>query len=277
MKNMNKFSVVTSVYHNDNPDFVSLALDSVTILQTRIPDEIVLVIDGPIPKNLLNKLDEYISKSPVAFNIIRLSQNRGLGNALKVGVEAAKYEIIARMDSDDVSLPDRFEKQIGFMEQNPQFDVVGGQITEFISKEANIVGSRIVPYEHEKILSWLKSRCPFNHVSVAMSRSRVLDVGNYHDWHFNEDYYLWIRMALAGCHFANLPDTLVNVRVGKDMYARRGGWKYFKSEKGLQDYMYNKNLISLPIYIFNVSVRFVVQVAMPNKLRGFIFQKLFRK
>ena len=84
-------------------------------------------------------------------------------------------------------------------------------------------------------------------------------------------------MAEAGCRFANLPDVLVNVRVGRDMYARRGGWRYFKSEKGLQDYMYRRRLISLPRYLFNVSVRFVVQVALPDRVRGFVFRKLFRK
>jgi hypothetical protein len=104
----------------------------------------------------------------------------------------------------------------------------------------------------------------------------VLQVGNYLDWYCNEDYYLWIRMVEAGLKFANLPETLVNVRVGKEMYARRGGWKYFKSEANLQGYMFKHGIISFPRYCFNVAVRFGVQVAMPNQLRGLIFQKLFR-
>lgn len=274
---MSKFSVVTSVYRNDKPVFVRRALDSITVLQSRRPDEVVLVVDGPVPDELSAMLDDYQKSSPVEFNIIRLPENKGLGNALKIGVEAAKYEIIARMDSDDVSVPDRFEKQIGFMEQHPEFDVVGGQISEFIDTEENIVGKRIVPCGNEEISMWLKGRCPFNHVSVSFLRSRGLAVGNYQDWHFNEDYYLWIRMAEAGYKFANLPDVLVNVRVGRDMYARRGGWKYFKSEKGLQDLMLRKKMISLPRYCYNVLGRFAIQVAMPNSLRAFVFQKLFRK
>ncbi|MDE5584877.1 MAG: glycosyltransferase [Muribaculaceae bacterium] len=192
-------------------------------------------------------------------------------------VKDAKNEIIVRMDSDDVATPDRFRKQIDFLLKHPECDIVGGQISEFIGDENNIVGSRIVPCTNEDIHKWMISRCPFNHMTVAMRRSKVLEVGNYIDWHYNEDYYLWIRMAEAGYNFANLPDILVNVRVGKDMYARRGGWKYFKSEKGLQDYMLKKKMISLPKYFFNVAVRFGVQVAMPNSLRAFIFQKLFRK
>jgi len=127
------------------------------------------------------------------------------------------------MDSDDVSAPNRKAKQMAYMEQHPDCDVVGGQISEFIGEEDNVVGKRIVPCESTAVMAYLKSRCPLNHVSVMMRKKSVLKVGNYIDWHFNEDYYLWIRMAEAGCRFANLPDILVNVRVEKDMYARRGG------------------------------------------------------
>lgn len=269
------FTVVMSVYKNDNSTFVKRAVESITTLQTVPPNEVVLVVDGPIPDELSDLIKGY-EHTPL-FKVIWLRENKGLGNALRVGVEVASNEIVARMDSDDISLPDRFEKQIRYMIEHPECDVLGGQITEFIEYEKNIIGKRLVPCGHKKIFIWLKGRCPFNHMSVTMLRSRVLEIGNYMDWHYNEDYYLWIRMAEAGYTFANLLDTLVNVRVGKDMYARRGGWKYFKSEKGLQDYMLRKNMISLPRYLYNVLGRFAIQVAIPNKLRGFIFQKLFRK
>ncbi|MBD5163293.1 MAG: glycosyltransferase [Bacteroidales bacterium] len=274
---MSKFSVVSSVYRNDKPEFVRRALDSITVLQSRRPDEVVLVVDGPVPDELSVMLDDYQKSSPVEFNIIRLPENKGLGNALKIGVEAAKYEIIARMDSDDVSVPDRFEKQIGFMERHPDFDVVGGQISEFIDTEENIVGKRIVPCGNEEISMWLKGRCPFNHVSVSFLRSRGLAVGNYQDWHFNEDYYLWIRMAQAGYKFANLPDVLVNVRVGRDMYARRGGWKYFKSEAMLQRYMLDNQIINRGGYLVNTLKRLIVQVLLPNSVRAWVFKRFARE
>lgn len=273
---MNKFSVVTSVYSNDKPELVIRALDSVTLLQTSLPDEIVIVVDGPVSNVLSTLLDEYAKTSPVNIRIIRLPQNGGLGNALKIAVEVANNEIIARMDSDDVSLPDRFDKQMTFLVEHPEYDIVGGQMTEFIEKEDNIVGKREVPCTNEEIYRNLKRRCPFNHVTVMFKKASVLGAGNYMDWHYNEDYYLWIRMAESGCRFANLPDTLVNVRVGVDMYCRRGGWRYFISEKGLQDYMLKKSIISLPQYLFNVGLRFMVQVAIPNRLRGYIFQKFIR-
>ncbi len=274
---MTKFSVVTSVYKNDNPKHVERALDSITSMQTVFPNEVVLVVDGPVPSLLESLIKLRESDSKGLYRVIWLKENGGLGNALRIGVKEAKNDIIVRMDSDDVAAPDRFKKQVEYLKNHPDCDVVGGQMTEFIGEENNIVGSRIVPLTNVAIYSMLKNRCPLNHVTVAMRRSKVLEVGNYIDWHYNEDYYLWIRMAEAGCNFANLPDILVNVRVGKDMYARRGGWKYFKSEKGLQDYMLKKKMISLPRYAFNVAVRFGVQVAMPNSVRAFVFQKLFRK
>lgn len=108
-------------------------------------------------------------------------------------------------------------------------------------------------------------------------RSEVLKAGNYLDWFWNEDYYLWIRMWKQGCKFCNLEDVLVNVRVGYDMYARRGGWTYFKSEAKLQKYMWKQHLIGFPRFMFNVAVRWGVQVMLPNRMRGFVFQKLFRE
>ena len=108
-------------------------------------------------------------------------------------------------------------------------------------------------------------------------KSAVQAVGGFKDWHYNEDYYLWIRLAINGAHFANLSETLVFVRVGKEMYQRRGGWKYFKSERGIQRYMLQHKMISFPRYCYNVLGRFVVQVLMTNRVRGFVFQKLFRK
>lgn len=269
--------MVMSVYGKDKPEFVVRALESVTVEQTVRPTEVVLVVDGPVSDGLRAVLVEKGRSAEVPFNVVWLPENKGLGNALRVGVEVAKYDIIARMDSDDVSVPERFEKQMRYLEEHPDCDIVGGQITEFIGDEDNVVGKREVPCKHDDIVMWLKGRCPFNHMSVTALRSRVIAVGNYMDWHFNEDYYLWVRMALAGCRMANLGDVLVNVRVGADMYRRRGGWRYFRSEARLQGFMLRHRVIGMPRYLFNVAARFAVQVAMPNRLRGFVFQKLFRK
>lgn len=271
------FSVLMSVYINDKPEYVDRAVQSVTKLQTLKPDEIVLVVDGPVSHKVSELIDSFEKSEEYNFNVLRLAENKGLGNALRIGLEASTHEIVARMDSDDVSLPDRFEKQISYLENHPGCDIVGGQISEFVDEESNIIGERNVPCKNDDILTCLKWRNPFNHMSVMMLRSRVMAVGNYIDLYLNEDYFLWIRMAEAGYHFANLPDISVNVRVGKEMYARRGGWKYLKSQERLQRYMLQHKLIGLPRYLLNVAGRFTIQVAMPDSLRGWIYQKFFRK
>ena len=269
------FSVLLSLYYKENPLFLRQSLDSV-FGQTLPPDEVVLVEDGPLTAALYAVVEEYARKYP-ALKVVPLPENVGLGRALNEGLKHCSHELVARMDTDDIAMPDRFEKQIAYMAAHPECDLLGGQITEFIDQETNVVCTRKVPCTHEKILMWLKGRNPFNHVSVIMLRSRVIACGNYLDWHFNEDYYLWIRMALGGCRFANLPDTLVNVRVGKEMYRRRGGWQYFKSTSALQKYMLANQLISPFRYFFNVSVRFVVQVLMPNSAKQFVYRHFLRK
>lgn len=275
-KDYDKFSVITSVYKNDKVEFVSIALDSI-INQTVRPAEILLVIDGPVGRELDLLIDKYEKTYSDLINVIRLKENGGLGNALHLATQKAKYELIARMDSDDISIQDRFEKQLQYFAIDKELSLVGGCISEFIDSTTNIVGYRRCPLSDRDIKKYMRRRCPFNHVSVMFRKSDVLRSGNYQNWFCNEDYYLWIRMAEAGCRFANLPDVLVNVRVGKEMYRRRGGWKYFKSEAKLQGYMLSHKLISLPRYVYNVTGRFAIQVAIPNRMRGFIFQKFFRK
>ena len=270
------FSVAISVYKNDNPVFFDRALNSITENQTIMPNEIVLVVDGPVSAELNRVIDMYEDKFNI-FKIIRLKKNGGLGNALKIAVENSTYELIARMDSDDVSLPTRFEEQLKFFALNPETDVVGGNITEFIGNENNIVGMRSVPLTNEAIREYMKIRCAFNHVSVMYKKSAVQSAGGYQDWFWNEDYYLWIRMWLNGAIFANTGSVLVNVRVGEEMYQRRGGKKYFSSEKRLQDYMLKQGMINWHTYIKNIAKRMIVQELMPNKIRGWVFRTFARR
>lgn len=273
---MKNFSVLLSVYKNDKAEDFRIALQSITTKQTVKPSEVVLVIDGPVTDEINMIISEAASATPELYKIIRFEQNQGLGIALQKGMEVASNDIVMRMDSDDIAVPDRFEKQYRFMMDHPKVAVCGGQIDEFIDTIDNVVGKRMVPCSNEEIYRYMKSRCAFNHMTVCLRRSMILDVGNYQPWFWNEDYYLWIRLMIAKYEFANLLDTLVNVRVGKEMYQRRGGLKYFKSEVGIQKLMRDNGLISWPRYGFNVLVRWCIQVAMPNWLRGFVFQKLFR-
>ena len=274
---MREFSIVTSVYKNDKEAFVSAALDSMLVTQSVKPNEIVLVQDGHVPYELSRLLLEYKDKYGDVLNIIKLEKNGGLGNALKLGVENAKYDICARMDSDDICASDRFEKQLAYLEAHPECDIVGGQITEFIDTPDNIVGKREVPCDNEAIYHYMRSRCALNHPTVMFKKKAVLNAGNYMDWFWNEDYYMWIRMMEQGCVFANLPDVLVNMRSGLDQYGRRGGKKYFDSEIGIKKLMLEKGMITRQEYVVNYIQRFIIQLMLPNSVRGWVFRTFARK
>lgn len=269
------FSVCMSVYRNDKPDDFLTAVRSIYD-QTVQPDEIVLVVDGPIPETVDKAILVLQDEIPV-MKVIRLEKNMGHATARQTGLDAAKNNLCAVMDSDDIAVPDRFEKQLMAFEQHSEVSVVGGIIKEFIGTPDNVVGTRIVPENDVEIKDYLKSRCPMNLVTVMVKKDDVMKVGGYQDWYCEEDYYLWIRLAMGGFKFYNIQENLVNVRVGKEMYQRRGGSKYFKSEARLQKYMWKNKIISFPKYCYNVLVRFVLQVLMPNRLRGWVFKTFARK
>ena len=268
------FSVCMSVYKNDNPaDFTEAVLSIYN--QTCPPDEIILVIDGPVHDIMLNTIETLVKKTGI-MKVIPLPKNMGHAIARQTGLEAANNNLCAVMDADDLSVPNRFEKQLKAFEEHPEVSVMGGLINEFIHTTDNVVGTRIVPEKDSDIKEYLKSRCPMNLVTVMLKKSDVLKVGGYQDWYCEEDYYLWIRLALGGYKFYNIQENLVNVRVGEEMYQRRGGKKYFDSEARLQKYMLDHKLISLPKYAYNVLIRWAVQVAMPNWLRGWVFRTFAR-
>lgn len=268
---MEPYSVLMSLYKKEHPEYLRLALDSM-INQTVKPDEIVLVEDGPLTPELYAVLDEYKE----CLHIVKNKQNLGLGLALNKGLQACRNELVARMDTDDISVEDRCEKQLLFFAEHPDITILGGQIEEFITDPSNVVGKRVVPETDDELKVYMKKRCPFNHMTVMFKKSDVIKVGNYQDWFWNEDYYLWIRLALEGFKFANIPDTLVYTRVGVDMYQRRGGDKYFKSEIGIQKLMLEKKMIDYGTYVMNCGKRLIVEKLLPNRIRGWVFQKFAR-
>ena len=263
-----QFSVSINVYNGDNPIFFKEAVKSL-LHQTLIPDEIVLVVDGPINKTLNDVVSQY-QKNKI-FKIIHLKKNMGHGEARRVGIENCTFDLIAIMDADDVSRKNRFEKQIKVFDSNKEISVLGGNIEEFEDSIDNIVSIKEVPSSHDEIVDFTKRRCPMNQMTVMFRKSNVLDSGGYLDWYCNEDYYLWIRMIKNKFIFKNLNDILVSVRVSKDMYSRRGGMKYFFSESKLQIYMYRQNMINTKILVQNIFIRIIVQLLLPNSLRRLFF------
>ena len=274
MVNSAQFSVSMCVYGKDNPKHFDIAVQSI-LDQTIPPTEVILVVDGPVP----DELDLVICKYEVnpLFRTIRLEENQGHGNARRIGLENCNFDLVALMDADDISVSNRFEKQLKIFEKNPSISIVGGLITEFIDDPIDIVAKRTVPSEDSAIKTYMKKRCPLNQVTVMFKKAVVEQAGGYIDWHNEEDYYLWIRLALINAEFFNIVDVLVNVRIGPEMYERRGGWKYFKSEFDLQRFMYEKNIISFRQFFFNVSQRFIIQIILPNSIRGCVYKQFARE
>lgn len=270
-----KYSVLMAVYKNDDSENLKQALLSM-INQSMVPDEIVLVEDGPLTDDLYGAISGISEMYPYLLHAIGYEENHGLGFALQFGLDHCRNDFIARMDSDDISTIDRCEKQLNYLLDNPSVGIVGGQIAEFIDDPSNIIGYRNVPLEDHEIRGYMKSRCPFNHPSVMFRKDAVMAAGNYQPWFYNEDYYLWIRMLLADIEMSNLPDVLVYFRAEADLYQRRGGMKYFKSEAGIQKYMLDNRIIGRGCYVKNVILRFILQVLMPNGLRAFVFKHFAR-
>lgn len=212
----------------------------------------------------------------VDFKVIYLERNMGHGNARRRGLSECRNNLVALMDADDISLPDRFEKQLELFAKNPALSIVGGQILEFSGTPDCITGIRQVPTENDSIREYMKKRCPMNQMTVMFKKSEVERAGGYIDWYCEEDYYLWARMAFNNCVFANVPDVLVKVRVGNEMSARRGGLKYFRSEARMQGYLLDKHFIALPRYCYNLALRFAGEVLAPNYVRVKLF-RFFRK
>ena len=271
-----------SIYKSDVPELLRVALESL-LQQTLLPNEIVIVGDGPVPaeleqvvKSLPQPLPEGKGDLP---EIVYLPQekNGGLGEAMRIAAEAAKYDYLARMDSDDICLPDRFEKQMKCFEEDPELSLVGGMITEFDGNPDNIIAKRILPLEDKEIKRMMRGRCAVNHVTVIFKKADLMRSGNYQPFWKQEDHYLWARMMEHGCKFRNIPDVVVNVRSGKDQIARRGGLRFYKSVVRVFWYMYRHGLISFGYFLYICTVRGIVQVLMPNRLRTWVYLHLLRK
>ena len=268
-----KFSVLLNVYCKDKPAWLKQAINSV-LTNTVCPNELVIMVDGPIGKELQNVLDEAAQN-----NIVRILShpvNIGRGAALGYAVPKCSYDLIALMDADDVCRKNRFEKQLAAFAANRNLAVCGGQIQEVDADTFAPIAERKVPLTHAEICQYLKTRMPFNNVTVMFKKQAVLEAGNYKPFGMLEDYYMWARVMAKGNIAQNLPDILVDVRVGKEMYNRRSGWNYFHMNKLLFNEMRKLGLINIWQYYYSLTIRFIVQVIMPNKLRSLFYKKALR-
>lgn len=267
------FSVLISVYSKEKPAYLEQALTSI-FTQSAVPDEIVVVKDGPLGKELESVLDIYKSKYP-GFKFVLHKKNLGLGLSLRDGVLACTNELIARMDTDDVAMPDRFEKQLRYLTEHPEVSLVGSFVEEFSESLENPDSLTKLPVSHAEIVNFAKRRNPFRHMTVMFKKSAALKAGNYRHFLWFEDYDLWVRMLQTGTVAANIPEVLVKVRADKEMFARRGGFTYLVQDIKFQNFLRKSRFISLGTYVTNIAIRVMVRL-MPNSLRTFIYQNFLR-
>ena len=269
------YSVLMSVYYKENPKWFSEAIESM-LNQTITTNDFVIVKDGPLTDELNEVIEKYRIKYPEIFTIINLQENVGLGPALKIGVEACKNEWIARMDSDDYSIPTRCEKQIERIIQNSELDIIGSSIAEYIDNIENVQAYRMLPETNEQIYDFAKRRNPFGHPSVMLRKSKVLEAGNYRAYYLCEDYDMWVRMLEKNAKCYNFNEILVFMRINSEFYKRRGGIKYLKSILKFKTELYNKKFYSLKDYVIS-SFAHIVVCLVPNKFRDLLYKKVLRK
>ncbi len=272
--NYPSFSVLMSVYIKEKPEYLRESILSV-LNQTALPDEIVLVKDGPLTIELEAVINEFIDND--ILKIVEIKENVGLGKALNKGLLECRNGIIARMDTDDIAKPERFEKQLEYFKRNSDLSVLGSAVEEFIDNPNNILAYNTVKTEYEIIKKTIKFRNPIIHPTVMFKKEDVISSGNYKDWNLNEDYYLWIRMIQNNYVFKNINEPLVSMRITNETYLRRGGWRYFITQKRLFDYMLKSKMINTLEYLYNNGIRFVARVLLPNKVRKILYLRLLRK
>ncbi len=274
MEGYNEYSVLMSVYKKEKAEFLRKAMDSIW-KQTIRTNDFVLVCDGP----LTEELDEVIANMEHAhpeLHVVRLKKNGGLGNALNQGMKRCRNELVARMDSDDISRPERAKKQLEMFRKYPELSVCSGIVEEFTVTTDKVESRRVLPERQKDILKFAKKRNPFNHPCVMYKKTDVEDAGEYQDFYLLEDYFLWIRMLQKDMVGYNIQEPLLWMRAGSDMYKRRAGWKYAKSQRALLKYMKDSGFINASQYRISAVVRTASSI-IPNRIRERFYKSVLRK
>lgn len=270
-----KYSVLMSVYVKENPEFLRLSIESM-FNQTLKMDQFVIVKDGPLTNELELVLDEYCKAYPEIMTIVPIEKNVGLAKALDIGLKECRNELVARMDSDDISLPQRCEKQIEKFKENENLCVLGSNIDEFYDNPDEIIQSRVVPSGYEEIKKFIRRREPFNHPTIMFKKSEVEKAGGYGDLKRCQDFDLFSRMIGGGCYAENINESLLLFRSNESNYKRRKSWQSVKGNIAVVKRNYKRGYCSFIDLLFVVNARFLFFI-MPTFLMKWISNKLLRK
>ncbi len=269
-----KFSLLMSVWARDDAAHLRHAFHSVVHDQTRPPDDVVLVQDGPVPEPLRDAINELLAEAPCPVTLLDLEENVGLGVALDRGLAACAHDIVARMDADDIALPQRFAVQLPIVEDG--VDLVGSALLEFGRDADDIVGSRVPPVDPAEIVRYARFAQPFNHPTVVYRRSAVERAGGYRHLALMEDYLLFARMIGQGVSVANVAEPLVLYRVGAGAYARRGGIAMLKSEWRLQRELRRLGFTTRTQFLRNLVIRGGYRL-VPERIRRTAYRQLIAR
>lgn len=272
---MEKYSVLMSLYKKEKSEYLKEAIDSM-INQTISPDEIVIVEDGPLTEELYKVVNDYKICYPNMFNIVVNEKNIGLGLSLNNGLNACKNELVARMDTDDISKKDRCQKQLELFDKKPELSIVGAWVDEFYISTNEIVSTRVVPSKHEEIYNFAKRRSAFNHPVVMYKKSKVLENNGYSNLRRNQDVDLFGRMLFAGCKAENIEESLLFFRSNDDLAKRRKSWENTKSYIDTIKKFWKMGYSSFLDYLI-VAIAQTGMFIMPVKLQHWVYKKFLRK
>lgn len=264
-----KLTLLISVYKADNPDYLHQALLSVWDEQTLKPSQIVLVKDGPLTAGLEEVIAGWSVRLGSALKVVALKENVGLGLALNKGLKYCRGDLIARMDSDDISLPERFEQQVRFMEMHPDIAASSAVLEEWDINMTRCLGARKLPTDPLAVAKFAKRRSPLSHPLVIFRKDAVATVGGYPNLRKAQDYGLWSTLLVNGYRLANLPTVLLKMRAGDEMFCRRG-WQYFREEYRLLRYQKDIRFLSSSDYYINVVLKAILRCS-PNSVKAFAY------
>ncbi|MCI3939979.1 glycosyltransferase [Acinetobacter baumannii] len=270
------FSVLSSIYHKEDPLHFNACMESIWDNQTLKPTEIILIEDGPLTPELDKVIAQWQEKLGKILRIKKLEKNVGTGKAKNIGLQECTYDIVCIVDTDDIYVAERFEKQIEFLKHNPEISIIGGQILEFVEDIHTPTGMRKVPLSNEDLKNYAKKQSPFNNMTITYRKSHILEVGGYQHHLWMEDYNLFLRVIAKGYKIQNLADVLVYARIDNGMHGRRKGFQYIKSEKQLLDLKKQLKLQN-PVY---ANMLFLIRSAfrlLPANMLGKIYNTFLRK